>query len=179
VKTLPIVLLLLLAAGLASATSIIPMTVEQLTHTSEAVVEAQAVQQWSAWTPDHNMILTYTRFRVTSVLKGAAPAEITVKQLGGKVGDNMVKAAGVRYFRPQEEAVLFLHPAMANDGTYVITGLMQGNFHVNRAGIQPTVSNGIKSPNTYTVSPGGVSQYQGTRMTLSELETRIRKAVRP
>ncbi len=173
-------LLLVLAASVASATSIIPMTVEQLTRTSEGIVEAQAVQQWSEWTPDHNTILTYTRFRVTSVLKGPVPAEITVKQLGGKVGDSMVKVAGVRYFRPQEETVLFLHPAMANDGTYVITGLMQGNFHVNRAGTEATVSNGIKSPNTYTVSAGGgVNQYQGTRMTLIELEARVRKAVRP
>ncbi len=174
-----IVVLLLCAGVLASATSIVPMTVEQLTHTSEYVVEAQAIQQWSQWAPGHNIILTFTRFRVSNTLKGAVPGEITLKQLGGKVGNSVVKVAGVRYFRPQEEAVLFLHPAMANDGTYVITGLMQGNFHVDRAGTQATVTNGIKSPGTYTVSGGGVSQYQGTRMTLTELETRVRQAVRP
>jgi hypothetical protein len=123
------------------------------------------------------MILTYTRFRVTGVLKGAVPAEIMVKQLGGRVGDNVIKVAGVRYFRPQEQAVLFLHPAMVNDGTYVITGLMQGNFHVDRAGIEPTVTNGIRSADTYTVSGGTVAEYHGTRMTLSELEARVRKAV--
>ncbi len=174
-----IAILMLLAASVASATSIIPMTVEQLTRTSEAVVEAQAVQQWSEWTPNHSIILTYTRFRVSSVLKGTAAAEITVKQLGGKVGESVVKVAGVRYFRPQEETVLFLHPAMANDGTYVITGLMQGNFHVDRTAVEATVSNGIKSPDTYAVSAGGVSQYQGARMTLNQLEARVRKAVRP
>ncbi len=174
-----IVLLLVLAASVASATSIVPMTVEQLTLASEHVVEAEAVQQWSEWTPNHSTILTYTRFRISSVLKGALPTEIIVKQLGGKVGDSMVKVAGVRYFRPNEQAVLFLHPAMANDGTYVITGLMQGNFHVDGSGAQATVTNGIKSPDTYTVSGRAVSQYQGTRMTLTELEARIRKAVRP
>ncbi len=172
-----LVLVLFFAAAVASATSIVPMTVEQLTRASAQVVEAQAVQQWSEWAPNHNTILTYTRFRVTNLLKGAVPAEITVKQLGGRVGDTVVKVAGVRYFRPREQAVLFLHPAMANDGTYVITGLMQGNFHLDRAGIATTVTNGIKSPDTYTVSAGAVSEYRGTRMTLSELETRVRKAV--
>jgi hypothetical protein len=73
--------------------------------------------------------------------------------------------------------VLFLHPAMANDGTYVVTGLMQGNFHVQGMGAGATVSNGVPSVSSYVASTRTITTYSGAQMTLNDLENRVQKAV--
>ena len=169
--------LALLGVGLASATTVIPMSVEDLTNASEHVVQARAVEQWSEWSPNHGLILTFTRFQVIKTLKGAVPATFVVKQLGGQVANQRTHVAGVRYFSSNEEAVLFLHPAMAKDSTYVITGLMQGNFHVDRSGGAATVTNGVPGAHTLSTASHSVSGYQGSHMTLDELQTRVRQAV--
>lgn len=167
---------LLLSCAVASATTVVPMSIERLARASENVVEARALEQWSAWDAAHTVILTYTRFQVTSVLKGSTPQVIVVKQIGGRVGDQVARAAGVRYFHKNEETVLFLHPAMAGDSTYVITGLMQGNFHVAHTAESTTVSNGVPGVRKYDAATHAVSGFQGERLSLQELESRVRKA---
>ena len=101
-----------------------------------------------------------------------------VKQLGGIVGTTVQKVAGVRRLEPGERAVLFLRPGDVNDGTLVITGLMQGNFSVRTAqnGTQ-IVTNGMPDVSAYSVSTGEVTSYQGNHLRLDELESRVHKAV--
>ena len=176
---IPISILLLVLANAACATTVIPMSVEQLTSASEHVVQARAIKQWSEWAPNHALILTYTRFQVINTFKGGVPSTFVVKQLGGQVDNQRTHVAGVRYFQSNEETVLFLHPAMAKDGTYVITGLMQGNFHVARSGATATVSNGVPEVHTVQTGTHSVGTYRGSPMTLEELATRVRQAVRP
>lgn len=169
---------IMVLAALASATTVIPMSVEELTRASEHVVQARAVEQWSEWAPNHGLILTFTRFQVMNTLKGGVPTTFVVKQLGGQVGDHRSKVAGVRYFRSNEETVLFLHPAMAKDSTYVITGLMQGNFHVDRSGAKVTVGNGVPAVHAFSTASHSVTEFQGSHMTLDDLQTRVRRAVK-
>jgi len=99
VKIVRTTISIIFLATLASATTVIPMSIEELTRASEHVVQARAVEQWSEWAPDHGLILTFTRFHVMNTLKGGVPATFVVKQLGGQVGDHRTKVAGVRYFR--------------------------------------------------------------------------------
>jgi hypothetical protein len=167
-----------LAATLASATTVIPMSVEELTASAEHVVQARAVEQWSAWAPDHGLILTYTRFQLVNTLKGGLPPTFVVKQMGGRVGAQQTHVAGIRYFNSNEEAVLFLHPAQEKDSTYVIAGLMQGNFRVDRSSGTAIVSNGVPEAHTFSTVTHSVSSYQGSKMTLDELQTRVRQAVK-
>ncbi len=82
-----------------------------------------------------------------------------VRQIGGTVEGITQKVAGVRHWSPGEDAVLFLQPSPAADGTLVVTGLMQGNFLMRRT----------RAGHTY-VSRGNI-------MRLEELESRIQKAV--
>ena len=166
-----------LLATAVFATTVIPMSVEELTKASEHIVQARALEQWSEWAPDHGLILTFTRFQAINTLKGSVPATFVVKQMGGSVGNARTHVAGLRYFHSGEENVLFLHPAMAKDSTYVITGLMQGNFHVDRSGATATVSNGVAGAHAFSTTSQSVSSYQGSRMTLEELQTRVRQAV--
>jgi hypothetical protein len=168
------------ASTMVLATTVVPLSIERLTAASSHVVEGFALQTWSQWNPQHTIILTYTRFQVQRSLKGQAPSMLIVKQLGGRVGATVQKVAGVRHLRPGEQTVLFLRPGDQNDGTLVITGLMQGNFSVRIAQDGTLMAtNGMPEVSTYSVTTGQVTPYQGNRLRLADLEARVRKAAQP
>lgn len=170
--------LTLLAATLASATTVIPMSVEDITRASSSVIQGRAINSRTAWNAEHTVIYTYTRFRVNRALKGKASDIVVVKQMGGHADGYAQKVSGVRYWADGEEAVLFLRPSEKNDGTLVVTGLMQGNFAVQHL---PTgdivVGNGVPDVSTFNAERGALSSYQGAKMTLSQLESRVLRAV--
>jgi len=145
---------------------------------STHVVEGKAVSSTSQWNSDHTFIFTYTQFEVQKTLKGQAPNAVTVRQIGGTVDGITQKVAGVRHWRPGEEAVLFLQPSSLPDGALVVTGLMQGNFLMRRTPEGQTyVSNGMPEAFEYQAAAGEVTSYRGNTMRLDELESRIQKAV--
>jgi hypothetical protein len=180
IRTLKALILPLLFASAALATTVIPMTVEDLAQASSHVLEATAVQSWAAWNPEHTIISTYTKFQVTRTLKGRASQSVVVKQIGGTLDGITQRVAGVRYWNNGEQAVLFLRPGSSLDGSLVVTGLMQGNFLTMRGeNGQILVSNGVPEVSAYHAQAGTLSQYHGTHMQLQELETRVSKAVQP
>ncbi len=162
----------------AFATTIVPASIEKLTTESTDVVEARAIDSRSAWNSEHTLIYTYTRFEVRNALKGTAPNVITVKQMGGHADGYTQRVSGVQYWEPGEEAVLFLRPSISNDNTLAITGFIQGAYRMKR---QPSgeiaVTNSVPDVRAFDTRSGAVANYRGTRMTLQQLETRVRKAV--
>jgi hypothetical protein len=175
-KQLRILPLLLLTAVALFATTVIPVSVEQLARESTHVLLARAVDSRSEWNTEHTRIYTFTRFQTVRSMKGSMPENFTVKQLGGHAGGYTMKVAGVRGWQPGEDAVLFLRPSPKQDGTYAVTELMQGDFRLQR---QPSgavyVSNGVTGTRQMETS-GKISEYKGSRMTLQELEQRVQKA---
>jgi hypothetical protein len=176
-RNVALLLALVVAATASSATTLVPMSVERLTAASEHVLEARALQSWSQWDASHSMIFTYTRFEVLRSMKGGAAQTVVVKQMGGRASGYVVRVAGVRYWHQGDEAVLFLRRSQAGDGTLVVTGLVQGNFRIERSGAEPTVSNGASGVRHFDPESKTVAPFQGKHMTLSELESRVRKAV--
>ena len=157
-----------------SATTVIPASVERLTVESTHVVLAQVVDNRSAWNSDHTRIYTYTRFQVLQTMKGSLARSFTVKRLGGSAEGYTMKVSGVRAWRPGEQAVLFLQPDV--DNTFFTTGLMQGDFRIQRqASGTVFVSNGVRGTKQVEAN-GQLTEFQGTRMTLDELQRRVRKA---
>ena len=112
------------------ATTVRPVTVESMAARASLVAEGRAISSWSQWNAEHTMIVTYTRFRVSRVLKGGAAAEVTIRQPGGSVGVYKDKVHGVRYLRPGAEAALFLKESGEGDRAMVVVGLMQGMFRI-------------------------------------------------
>ena len=138
-----IAILFLLTAG--GATTVIPMSVEDLTRAASSVVEVEVTGSWSAWNSGHSLIYTYSRVRVTRALKGGVQPEMIVQQLGGSSEGYTMKVAGVHALNKGEHAVLFLRPARANGGgSWTIVGLMQGHFKIYAAGGNTMVSNGLQ-----------------------------------
>jgi hypothetical protein len=175
-NTIRIIALVLLAACLAWATTVRPMSVDRLTQVASDVVEARVTQTWSEWDAQHTRIYTYSQLAVTRSLKGSQGSTVLVKQPGGTKDGITEVVFGVRHFRPGEDSVLFLEPSRDNDGAMRVVGLMQGNFLVFKSNGELKVSNGI--PNVTTVTTGGqLAPYTGAHMTLQELESRVTKAV--
>jgi hypothetical protein len=171
------VLFALTFSCLLSATTIVPTSVEELTRNSSHVVEALAAESWAQWDSQHRFIYTYTRFQISASLKGAAPANLVVRQLGGSAEGYTQKVAGVRGWAPGERAVLFLRPSMVTDGSFEVTGLMQGNFRIRVSSTgESLVSNGVQGVSSYETSSGGITNFRGNQMRLQELESRVRRA---
>ena len=170
------VLYVLTFSCLISATTIVPTSVEELTGNSSHVVEALAAESWARWDSQHRFIYTYTRFQISASLKGNPPSDVVVKQLGGSAEGYTQKVAGVRGWAPGERAVLFLRPSMEKDGSFEVTGLMQGNFRIRASSTGETlVSNGVQGVSSYQASSGGITKFRGNQMRLEELESRVRR----
>lgn len=169
-------LLLVCMAIAAPATTVKPLTIEELTDSASLIVEGQATQSWSTWNAQHSLIYTFTRVRVTKTLKGNSAESVVVKQVGGTANGYTQRVAGVNPMKPGDVSVLFLHPSEAHDGTMVVVGLMQGNFRIEREAQtgSTVVNNGVND--VHQSSSGGVTQYHGAKMTLHQLEARVQKA---
>jgi len=166
----------LLSACAALATTVIPQSVEQLTHNSAFVVSGHSVRSWSAWDAQHKQIYTYTEFAVEQTLKGQTLSTILVREFGGSAGGYTQKVAGVTPLRTGERAVLFLNPGRLDaSGALTITGLMQGNFRMLASG---RYSNGVSAVsrsnevvNAYEA--GELQPYVGKSFTIDQLKQRV------
>ena len=79
--------------------------------------------------------------------------------------------------RLRDEAVLFLQPSTMDDGTLIVTGLVQGNFKMLR---QPSgavmVSNGVPDVSAVEQRTSTPLEYRGAKISIQDLEQRVRKA---
>ena len=168
-------LVLVACVTATNATTIVPMSVEELTRASASVIEAHALRSWTSWNAQHTLIYTYTTFQVSRTLKGKSDDVVTVKQPGGSADGYTQKVSGVRHFQEGEDALLFLRPSVAADGTQVVVGLIQGNFRVARTTAGETlVSNGVVEAQQY--DRGRVQPFTGSAMRLEDVEARIARA---
>jgi hypothetical protein len=186
-KLLALLMATLAFIASAVATTVVPMSVEKLTQLSSHVMVARAVKSWSAWNAQRTMIQTYTQFTVDTPLKGATDNTVTVKQPGGSADGYTQHVSGVRSWSAGESAVLFLQPSPDHDGTFVVTGLVQGDFRVRRLASGAIVAdNGVASAtkqlgdqvDTFNPADKSISSYTGTRMDLDALKQRVRSAAR-
>jgi hypothetical protein len=112
----------------ARATTMVSMSMQQLTEAASDIVQAHAVSQVSEWNATHTQIVTITTFEVSQTLKGNASSNIQIRQLGGTVGHLTQSIMGDVTFRPQGEYILFLEPA---DGSnYRVVGMSQGAYPI-------------------------------------------------
>jgi hypothetical protein len=123
--------LLVCAAVPGSATTLERMSVAKMTRAAELVVRAQCIGNSAAW--DGGEIWTFTSFTVEDSWKGApsgAAQQLTVRLLGGSVGNLSSTVSGVPRFRPGEEVILFLQSTARGD--YSIVSWVQGTFRIHR-----------------------------------------------
>ena len=119
---------LTLLAIAANATTLARLRFEELAQQATAVARLRCVSTKSVWLNDE--IWTDTGFEVIDHLKGALPATITVRTLGGTLGHLHSHVEEEPAFQPGEETYLFL---WAREGqTFRVLGWSQGTFRIAR-----------------------------------------------
>jgi len=127
----------------ASATSMLPISMEQLSIRSSLIIYAQAINNEVREDPQSKQIATFTTFKVIEVIKGSAGETHTIKQIGGKLKDSnrTLRIHGVPEFIAGEEYVVFL-PEKSSLGFSSPLGLHQGSFTVTTIDGEQVVTNG-------------------------------------
>lgn len=118
------VLLLSLCIPPASATTIIPVSLTELSEKVDTIVAGVVRETHAYW--DEGRIYTDITVETMEFLKHPTsdrPREIVIKTLGGQVGDMRMQVHGVPKLQVDEEAVFFL---MKHNEDYAIYGLHYG-----------------------------------------------------
>lgn len=124
--------LLLPAAPPAGASVLLPLDTAQLVARAERIVVGTVVGQESRWADGGSTIVTDVRIRVTRAVLGAREGEIiTVRRLGGTVGEIGMRVFGEASFQDGEEVLLF---AERRGGAYYSVGMTQGTLHITQQG---------------------------------------------
>lgn len=126
------VLAVLSFSSTAAATTLMRMSVAKMAQTAQLIVRAHCVASSSAW--DGGEIWTFTSFEIEDSWKGAEASgsgtQITVRLLGGSVGNLTSAVSGIPRFHPGEEVILFLEPTAR--GNFSIVSWVQGTFRIHR-----------------------------------------------
>ena len=132
-----------LMASSASATSLLPLTLEQLSTRASLIFHGRVIDNTAARDSQSGQIATYTEFEVIELIKGDAGDRHTIKQIGGHLRETgtTLRIQGVPRYIVGESYVIFL-PEKSSLGFSSPLGLHQGSFTVNTIDGEQVVSNG-------------------------------------
>jgi hypothetical protein len=132
VLSILLALAILLAGTAARSTTLVHMSVAQMTQTAKLVIRARCVENSIRW--EDGEIWTFTTFTIGETWKGPQNPflnqYLTIRLLGGTVGHFTSNVSGIPRFSPGEEVVLFLEPA-DRQGLYSVVSWLQGTFRVH------------------------------------------------
>lgn len=133
------VLVLVAVARVASPTSVVAPTFDELVARAESVVVAEVVATRSTWVESRagRAIVTDVTVAIERTLKGPIYTERALEFLGGTVGDDTLHVEGMPEFHVGDRDVLFIR----DSGRPVspLVGFMYGRFRIvrdTRAGVE-------------------------------------------
>lgn len=109
----------------AQASISIAVTFDTLVERADAAMLVAPVDANSVW--EGKRIVTYTKLRVEKSIAGTGASEVTVKTLGGSVGNIGQAVSGEPVFRPGEQSIVFLRKI---DNAFVVVERAQGQYPV-------------------------------------------------
>ena len=119
-----------LAGSRTLATTVIPLSFEQLVNESQAVVYGRVSDVRAQWTADRRFIESVVTVEVLRGMKGSARESIAFTVPGGQVGRYLNVIPGAPTFVAGDLAVFFL--TAQGPRLPVTTGLTQGIYRVRR-----------------------------------------------
>lgn len=125
------VVAVILFASPGGASTFIALTDTELVGGAEAIIQGRVISLRSLRTTSGRLVVTEAVVRVREVIVGDAPARVTVRTIGGQIGNLRVEAPGFPQFRAGEHVILFLEPEPAS-GQMRVRGYQQGHFEVVR-----------------------------------------------
>ncbi len=135
-------LVLLLSWSLASlAASVRPLDLDGLVESASTVFQGRCLESRGERDPATGLIVTLTTFEVQEAIKGSPGPLHTIKQLGGRVGEEVNRIDGIPSFTPGEDYIVFLYGVSAA-GFSSPVGLSQGRFAIRPEAQGRVVGNG-------------------------------------
>lgn len=173
--TLPALLALAaLAIALpAEASTFLAISREELVSQAEAVVLGRVVEVSSFWNREHTAILTEATFEVEDTVVGVAPAYLTLRTFGGRVGDLRIEAHGFPRFVLGEKLLLFLEPEQ--DGAHKVLGYLQGQYRVRNDGQGRPIAEPLFDAGARILRPDGTLAPAPRPQALAELKGQLRE----
>ncbi len=168
--------LLGLTANSASATSALYLSDVEQAAESTAVVIATVGEARQAVHSEWNRPLTMTSIEVEEVLVGAAPATLTIEQLGGVLDGKVHYIPGDAVLKRGERCVLFLRKV---DGGWFLTAMKQSRYQLFE-GKRGTFVKRDLSEGLFVNTPDGLRPFAPPRNSpvqlLSQLREKFRRA---
>ncbi len=118
----------LLAAPVAQATTIAPLTVEQMVDGSDLIVRGTVTDVWTS--TDQMGLATHALVKVEKTLKGAAVDEVDVFTPGGELDGATSLVDGAPRYGVGERVLLLLNAR--KDGTYLNVALAGGKYDIKQ-----------------------------------------------
>lgn len=117
------------------ATTLLRMSVEDMTAAAEAVVVGEVTDVKSSWNEAQTTIYTVVVFKVDQCLAGTCADAFLIKQRGGTVGEMTLHIPGMPQFAKGQKALVFLEPDPEGvPGFYYVVGMCQGIFDIETDG---------------------------------------------
>lgn len=118
------------------ATAVIGETIEEMAQGAPVVVRCQVRQVQVQRDESTGRIFTYADLQVAEVLKGPKLASVLVKTPGGEIAGRGQGVAGAAAFLAGQDTVLFLEPAVDEQGVWIVRSLAAGkvDFETSRKG---------------------------------------------
>lgn len=122
--------LTLFGAHAALATTVQKLSLQELTKKSDSIVMARVDDATSSWDANHKEIYTYYTLHILQPVKGRKDeTTITLREIGGTVGNIASIVPGMPSFKKGEEVVVFLTQKDAAGYPWVM-GLQQGKYSI-------------------------------------------------
>ena len=116
-------------SGVAEATTMIQLSLNQLVDASDTVVRGTVTEMWTEADPRTGTIWTHAQVDISSVLKGNPAQDVIIlEQPGGQLGHHGTIVEGVARFSVGEEGYFFVEELAS--GRMVSTGMFQGKFNI-------------------------------------------------
>ncbi len=158
--------LIVVSAGLGTATLIQRMSLEELVDQSQSVVHGSVAKKWSAWDEKQQLIWTHYEIAVVDSLKGRGEAKLVLSEPGGTVGDAVMQVAGAPSYEVGEEVVLFT--TLTPIGYARTCGWTQGKFHVEKS------ANGVSRVLASSVQGAEIAERSSKQPAAAQAQTDLR-----
>lgn len=116
-------------SGVAEATTMIQLSLNQLVDASDTVVRGTVTEMWTEADPRTGTIWTHAQVDISSVLKGNPTQDVIIlEQPGGQLGHHGTIVEGVARFSVGEEGYFFVEQLESDRN--VTVGMFQGKYNV-------------------------------------------------
>lgn len=165
-------MLLLIVPRLVLATTVIQYDLPELVQRSDAVIRAitQDIQTQTIFTDVKAKVLKV--YKKTDGL--SISSTVSLRKLGGTVGDLSLTVLGSEEFKPGQESVLFLEKT--DHGYFVILGMAQGKFDIVT---DPTTSEKFVVRNVsqlHLLTPSSIVDTTSNKIPLTLFERKIKQS---